>query len=165
MRKLLVIIDVFIFWIVLIVSWVHEYVKTYQIVKFKNVHYYMFIISKFSSVQSLSHVWLFANPWTAARQASLSITDSQRLLKSCPLSQWCHNHFILCCPLLLSSSIFPSIRVFFRWISSSHQVAKVLELQLQSFQWIFRTDFLYDWLVGSPCCTRNSQESSPTSNS
>ena len=51
----------------------------------------------------------------------------------------------------------------FKWGSSSHQVAKVLELQLQhqSFQWIFRTDFLYDWLIGSPCSPRDSQESSP----
>ena len=49
----------------------------------------------------------------------------------------------------------------FQWVSSSHQVAKVLELQLehQSFQWIFRTDFLYDGLVGFPCCPRDSQES------
>ena len=53
---------------------------------------------------------------------------------------------------------------FFQWVSSSDQVAKVLELQLQhqSFQWIFRTDFLYDWLVGSTCSPRDSQESSPT---
>ena len=52
----------------------------------------------------------------------------------------------------------------FQRVSSSHQVAKVLEFQLQhqSFQWIFRTDFLYDWLVGSPCSPRGSQESSPT---
>ena len=52
----------------------------------------------------------------------------------------------------------------FQWLSSSHQVAKVLELQLQqqSFQWIFRTDFLYNWLVWSPCSLRDSQESSQT---
>ena len=52
----------------------------------------------------------------------------------------------------------------FQWVSSSHQVAKVLELQLQhqSFQWTFRTDFLYDWLVWSPWNPRDSQESSPT---
>ena len=52
----------------------------------------------------------------------------------------------------------------FKWVSSSHQVNKVLELQLQhqSFQWIFRTDFLSDGLVGSPCSPRDSQESSPT---
>ena len=55
----------------------------------------------------------------------------------------------------------------FQWVSSSHQVAKVLELQLQhqSFQWIFRTDFLQDGLVGSPCSPRDSQESSPTHSS
>ena len=52
----------------------------------------------------------------------------------------------------------------FQWISSLHQVAKVLEFQLQhqSLQWIFRTDFLWDRLVGSPCSPRDSQESSPT---
>ena len=52
----------------------------------------------------------------------------------------------------------------FKWVSSSHQVAKVLEFQLQhqSFQWIFRTDLLLDGLVGSPCSPRDSQESSPT---
>ena len=49
----------------------------------------------------------------------------------------------------------------FQWVGSSHQVAKVLELQHQSFQWIFRTDFLYDWLVLSPCSSGDSQESSP----
>ena len=52
----------------------------------------------------------------------------------------------------------------FKWVSSSHQGAKVLEFQLQHqfFQWIFRTHFLQDGLTGSPCCPRNSQESSPT---
>ena len=52
----------------------------------------------------------------------------------------------------------------FQWIGSFHQVAKVLEFQLQhqSFQWIFRTDLLQDWRVGSPCSPRDSQESSPT---
>ena len=47
----------------------------------------------------------------------------------------------------------------FQWVSSSHQVAKTLH---ESFQWIFNTDFLYDWLVGSPCSPGDSQESSPT---
>ena len=52
----------------------------------------------------------------------------------------------------------------FKWVSSLHQVAKVMEFQLQhqSFQWTFRTDFLEDWLIGSPCSPRDSQESSPT---
>ena len=64
------------------------------------------------SVQSLSHVQHFATPWTTACQASLSITNSQSLPNLCLLSQWCHNHLILCRPLLLLPSIFPSIRVF-----------------------------------------------------
>jgi len=116
-----------------------------------------------SSVQSLSHVQLFASPWTAARQASLSITNSRSLLKLISIkSVMPSNHLILCHPLLLLSSIFPSIFLF-QWVCSLHQVAKVLELQLQhlSFQWIFRTDFIKDWLVWSPCRPRDSQESSP----
>ena len=72
------------------------------------------------------------------------------------------NYLILCHSLLLLPSIFPSISIFFHWVSSSHQVAQELELQHQSFQWICSTDFLYDWLVGSLCSPRDSQESSPT---
>ena len=68
---------------------------------------------QFSSVQSLSHVWLFATPWTAARQASLSITNSRSPPKPMSIeSVMPSNHLILCCPLLLLPSIFPSIRVF-----------------------------------------------------
>ena len=68
---------------------------------------------QFISVQSLSHVQLFAIPWTAARQASLSITNSQSLLKLMSIeSVMPANHLILCHPLLLLPSIFPSIRVF-----------------------------------------------------
>ena len=68
---------------------------------------------RISSVQSLSHVRLFATPWTAAHQASLSITNSQSLLKLMSNeSVMPSNHLILCCPLLLLPSIFPSIRVF-----------------------------------------------------
>ena len=67
----------------------------------------------FSSVQSLSRVRLFATPWTAARQASLSITDSQRLLKLMPIeSVMPSNYLILCHLLLFLLSIFPQIRVF-----------------------------------------------------
>ena len=70
-----------------------------------------FIIS-FSSVQSLSLVQLFATPWTAAHQASLSIINSQSLLKLVSIkSVMPSNHLILCRPLLLPSSIFPSIKV------------------------------------------------------
>ena len=64
-------------------------------------------------VQSLSHVWLLATPWTAAYQVSLSITNSQSLLKFISIeSVMPSNHLILCHPLLLLPSIFPSIRVF-----------------------------------------------------
>ena len=67
----------------------------------------------FSSVQLLSRVRLFATPWTAARQASLSITNSQSLPKLMSIeSVMPSNHLILCRPLLLLLSIFPSIRVF-----------------------------------------------------
>ena len=68
---------------------------------------------QFSSVQSLSHVQLFATPWTVARQASLSITNSQSLFKLMSIElAMPSNHLILCRPLLLLPSIFPSIRVF-----------------------------------------------------
>ena len=86
---------------------------------------------------------------------------------SCPSSQWCH-------PTISSSVIpfsfclqsFPASGSFQR-VGSSYQIAKVLELQLQnqSFQWIFRVDFLLNWLVSSPCIPRNPQESSPDHNS
>ena len=67
----------------------------------------------FSSVQLLSRVWLFATPWTTAHQASLSITNSRSSHKPMSLeSVMPSNHLILCHPLLLLPSIFPSIRVF-----------------------------------------------------
>ena len=112
----------------------------------------------FSSVQ-FSRVQLFVTPRTAARQASLSITSSQSLLKLMSIkSVMPSNHLILCRPLLLLPSIFPSIKVF-----SNESVAKVLEFQLQhqSFQWTLGTDFLEDGLVWSLCSPRDSQESSP----
>ena len=69
--------------------------------------------SQLSSVQSLSHVRLFTIPWTAARQASLSINNSRSSLKLVFVESVIpSNHLILCCPLLLPPSIFPSIRVF-----------------------------------------------------
>ena len=83
---------------------------------------------------------------------------------SCPLSRWSHP--------AISFSVIPFSSHFnlsqhqdlFKWVSFPHQVAKVLEFQLQhqSFQWAPRTDLLYDGLVGSPCSPRDSQESSPT---
>ena len=74
---------------------------------------YMPSILLFSSVQLVSYVWLFATPWTAARQASLSITNSQSRPKPMSIeSVMPSNHLIFCRPLLLLPSIFPSIRVF-----------------------------------------------------
>ena len=71
------------------------------------------ICVSFSSVQSLSRVWLFVTPWTTACQASLSITNCQSLSKPMSIeSVMPSNHLILCHPLLLLPSIFPSIRVF-----------------------------------------------------
>ena len=68
---------------------------------------------QFSSVQSLSHVWLFVTPWTAAHQASLSITNSQGPPKPMSIELVMpSNHLILCCPLLCLPSFFPSIMVF-----------------------------------------------------
>ena len=71
------------------------------------------MVKHFSSVQSLSRVQLFASPWTVARQASQPIANSQSLLKLMSIeSVMPSNHLILCCPLLLPPSVFPSIRVF-----------------------------------------------------
>ena len=98
----------------------------------------------FSSVQSLHQVWLFATPWTASRQASLSITNSRSPPK--PTSIESVMPFSL---FILSSPSPPAFNLYqhqglFKWVSSSHQVAKVLEFQLQhqSFQWTPRTDLL-----------------------
>ena len=106
---------------------------------------------KFSSVQLLSRVWLFATPWTAAHQAFLSITNSQNLFKLMSIELVMpSNHLILSSlsPLAVNLSQHQGL---FQWVSSSYQVAKVLEFQLQheSFQWIFRIDFLrIDWFDG-----------------
>ena len=99
---------------------------------------------EFSAVQSLSHVQLFATPWTAAHEPPCPSLSPGVCSSSCPLSQWCHP--------TISFSVTPSPPAFklcqhqalFQWVSSSHQMASVvgLQLQRQSFQWIFRVDFL-----------------------
>ena len=86
--------------------------------------------AQFSLVQSLSCVWLFATSWTVVHQASLSITNSQSSLKLMSIESVIpSNHLILCRPLLLLPSIFPSIRVSFnesvlciRWPKCCHQI-------------------------------------------
>ena len=85
----------------------------YKNIQIKAIMRYHFISIQFSSVQSLSRVRLFANPWIAARQASLSITISQSLLRlTSNESMMPSSHLILSCPLLLLPPIPPSIRVF-----------------------------------------------------
>ena len=119
---------------------------------------------KFSSVQSLSCVWLFATLWTTARQASLFITNSWSLLKFKSMkSVMPSNHLILCPPLLLLPSIFPRIR-FFSNESVLHirgqsigasASASVLPINIQ----VWFPLALTTWTGYSP---RDSQESSPT---
>ena len=95
-------------------------------------------------VQSLSCVWLLVTPWTAACQASLSITNSRNLLKLMSIkSVMPSNHLILTQPSPPTFNLSQH-QGLFQGVSSSHQVAKVFELQLQdqSFQWISRIDFL-----------------------
>ena len=85
---------------------------------------------QFRTVRSLSHVRLFVTPWTAAHQASLSITNSRSSPKFMTIeSVMPSNHLILCHPLFLLPPIPPSISLF-QWVNSSHEVAKVLEFQL-----------------------------------
>ena len=99
----------------------------------------------FVVVQSPNCFQLYVTPCTAAHQASLSFTIFWGFLKLKPIeSMMPSDHLILCHPLLLPPSIFPSITVFSKWVGSMHQVAKVLELQLQHkpFQWIFSVEFL-----------------------
>ena len=119
----------------------------------------------FSSVQLLSYVQLFATPWTAACQASLSITNSRSLLIFTPIeSVMPSNYLILCHPLLLLPTIFPSIRVFpmSQFFTSGGQSigvspsASVLPMNFQDWfplGWIGWISLLYP---------RDSQESSPT---
>ena len=97
----------------------------------------------FSSVQLLSHVPLFATPWTATYQASLSITDSRGLLKLVSIeSVMPSNHLILCCPLLLLPSIFPSIRVF-----SSESVLPIRWPKYWHFRFSFSPSNEYSGLI------------------
>ena len=97
----------------------------------------------FSSVQLLSRVQLFATPWTTARQGSLSITNSRRLLKLMSIeSVMPSNHLILCCSLLILPSIFPSIRVF-----SSGSVLHIRQPKYWSFSFSIRPSNEYSGLI------------------
>ena len=119
---------------------------------------------QFSSVQSLSHVWLFVTPWTEAHQASLSITNSQSLLKLMSIeSVMPSNHLILYHPLLLPPSVFPSIRVF-----SNKSVPRIRWPKYWSFSFSISPSneysglisFRIDWL--DILAVQGTLESSPT---
>ena len=124
----------------------------------------------FSSVQSLSHVQLFGTLWITARQASL--VYHQLLEFTQTHVHWVSGAIQLSHPLSSHSppALNPSQhQSLFQWVNSSHEVAKVLEFQILEFQILYhsfqrnpRTGLLYDWLVGSPCSPRDSQDSSPT---
>ena len=120
-------------------------------------------IIRFSSVQSLSRVQLC--------DCMDRSTPGFPVQNQHPELAQTHDHRVSDAiqpfhPLSSPSSAFNLLQHqgLFQWISSLHQVAQILELQLQhqSSQWISRTDFLQDRLVGSPCSPRDSQESSPT---
>ena len=105
----------------------------------------------FSSVQSLSRVRLFATPWTTARQVSLSITNSQSLLKLMPIELVMpSNHLTLCRPLLLLPAVFPRIRVF-----SNESVPRIRQPKYWSFSFNISPSnehpglisFRMDWLA------------------
>ena len=118
----------------------------------------------FCSVQSLSHVWLFATPWTAARQGSLFFTNSWSLDKLMSIELVIpSNHLILCQPLsscLQSCPVTGSFLMSQFFISVGQSIggsisASVLAMNIQDW-------FPLGWLDGSPCSPRDSQESCPT---
>ena len=141
------------FWIAL-----YKYIPQVQVI---------IALLQFRSIQSLSRVRLFETPWIAACQASLSITNSRSSLKLTSIeSVMPSSHLILCRPLLLMPPIPPSIRVF-----SNESTLHVRCPKYWSFSFSIipskehpgLISFRMDWLVGSPCSPRDSQESSPTS--
>ena len=114
------------------------------------------------SVSKLCLIRAFATPWTAATPGFLVLHHLPELAQICV--HWVSDAIRPSHPL--SSPSPPAFNLsqhegLFQWVSSSHQAAKGLELQLQSFQWIFRVDFLQDWLDSCPSCPKDSQESSP----
>ena len=124
------------------------------------IHFYWKGILLFFSC-SVSHVWLFVSPWTAACQVSLPFTNSQNLLKLMSTELMMpSNHLILCCPLLLLPSIFPSIRVF-----SNESALHIRWPNYWSFSNSLSNEYSrlisFDWLIWSSCSPRDSPESSP----
>ena len=117
-----------------------------------------------SSVQSLNRVWLFATPWTAAQQASLSLTNSQSSLKLMSIETVMPSNisssvvpFPFCLQSFQASGAFQMSQLFPLGGQSIGVSASISVLPVNIQDW-----FLYDGLVGTPCSPRNLQESSPT---
>ena len=124
---------------------------------------------QFGSFQLFSRVWIFATPWTAALQATLSITNSQSLLKLMSNGSVIpSNHLTLCHPLLLPPSIFPSIRVFsnestlhIRWpkywsfsfsMSPSNEYSGLISFRISnSHVWMWELDYKESWVPKNWC--------------
>ena len=118
----------------------------------------------FSSVQSLSRVRLFATPWTTACQASLSITNSCSPSKPMSIeSVMPSNYLILCCPPSPPALNLSQHQDLFRWVSSSYQVAKVLEFQRQHQSYQGLISFRMDWWHCFRCLHSISKQSRPIS--
>ena len=97
----------------------------------QNIHIFVCIYLSYQLVQLLSPVWLFVTPWTAASQASLSITNSWSLLKFMSIASVIpFNHLILCCPLFLLPSVISSIRVFYLFIYFFHFIHDILHVSM-----------------------------------
>ena len=113
-------------------------------------------------VQLVSPVQLFANPWSATYQSSLSFSISQSLLKFMPIeSVMLFNHLILCGPLFPLPSVFPSIRVFSNESALHIKWSKCLRFSISpSSEYSGLISFKNDWF-NFLCCTKDSQESSP----
>ena len=115
------------------------------------VQKYFSDLSRYACMLSCNQ--LFVTPWTATRQASLSITNSRSLLKPMPIeSVMPSNHLILCCPLLLLPSIFPSIRVFSNEsVYSSLELDKALPFSMSDFlnisAWLKKNCHSKEWLL------------------
>ena len=122
-------------WVLTIVEY---YSKRSELFRGRNSNYFVAL------VQSVSHVWLFAIPLTAACQVSLSFTISQNLLRLMSIrSVMPSNHLLLCCPLLLLPLIFP--QGLFQWVGSSHQGAKILGTISPSSEYSRLISFRIDW--------------------
>ena len=122
--------------------------------------FYLSLILLFSSVQLLSHVWLFATSWPAAHQASLSITNSRSLLKLMSIESVIPSNHLILCPSPFSPTFkLSQHQSLFQWVGFLYKVTKVLEFQLPMN---IQNWFPLGWIRWISCSTRDSQESSPT---